>query len=876
MALNSSATPAIVDASDTATSTSPVVWKHPSGLTIIHRKWSAAPVVAVQLWVGVGSANENEHQLGMAHVHEHLVFKGTEKRGVGQIAEDVEAAGGSINAWTSLEETVYHVVMPAAVGGLGVDVLLDGTLRTKFDPEEVERELEVIREEIRRGDDVPARSHMEHVFSSIWKSHPYGRRVIGSIESVSAFDQDQLKDFHAQWYQPANMRLVVVGDCSRAQVEEWVEASLGAQAFAATAGELEVAEFDRSPNLPVLEYREVENARVTLAFHGPKMTHPDYPAIEMLCMLIAGSNSSVLYDRLVRKEQLAVSAWSDSMVLRHDGVILAGATFSPENSVFDIIRVLGQELGGAPARLRENDLQRAKRSYEASHLHANATVQGIANAYGSGHLHLGDAHWQKEWMEKIRNVQLEDVTRVAKKWLSPQTLTIVAQFPLSEQEKEVRPSTLLDAFEDGFQVRQRQAKKQSPPDHQGYQQFELENGIRLIVQPDRTLPVFHLRMGVLAGSQVDELAGAGRSSLMTSLLTSGNTRLDTQALERELDRLGANASASLGQTTTVLALSGLKEEQAASLEIAQWCWFQSTFQKEEIDRAKRVRERALIQQYENPHYIAARALRQAFFGEDHPYATPSRGTLESLAALSQDDMRAAHQYLLDPSRLAVSVVGDVDIEALIDQLSAWGADHEKRPVILPTIVAPAWPKRQDISVEHQRKQAVVYVSYPGLGRDDDDAAALNVLTVIMSGQGGRLFKTLREQRSLAYSVSMGSEAFRDTGMVYGRMETSPDKIDEAVFGLREELTKLCEQPLQASEVERAKARIAGQMQVALQTGGTRASLTLRDQLLGRGYRYGLDYPERFQDVTAQQIQRVAQRLLQQDHEIVVVARPART
>lgn len=870
--LNMSSASSAPDARAVLDSSSPSVWTHRSGLTVVHRSLRTAPVVAVQLWVGVGSAQENLEQLGMAHVHEHLVFKGTEKRGVGQIAGEVEAAGGSINAWTSLEETVYHVVMPSNAGALGVDILLDGTLRTKFDAEELGKELEVIREEIRRGDDVPARSHMEYLFSTAWKNHPYGRRVIGSIESVSAFDAPKLKAFHSTWYQPENMRLVVVGDCTREDVEAWVDATLGEQDFEAKPLPVLDAGFDRSSSLPIVEYREVENARVTLSFPGPSSADPDYPAIELLCTLLAGTNSSVLYDRLVRTDQLAVSAWSDVMTLRMDGLILAGATFAPETSICEVVKVLGQELAGLAFRVRDADLQRAKRSFESSHLLSGATVQGLANSYGSGALHLNDADWQARWMERLRAVSLDDIRRVARAWLDPAKLLIVAQLPLNQRANELRPSALLDAFDDGFKQKKRTERSRSEADHQGYIQMTLDNGMRLIVQPERTLPIFSMSLGTLAGSLNDAPQSAGRSTMMAGLLTCGNAQRDTQALERELDQLGCNASASSGQQTTVFSLNGLSEEQGASLELAEWCWFESNFDEAELERAKRVRLRGLIQQEENPGFLAGRALRETFFA-GHPYALSARGTQDTVAQLSREDMLAAHAELLHPSELVMSVVGDIDLEALVDQVSGWGRERSssRGPQVL--VPAPVWPSAQEVIVEHQRKQAVVFVAYPGLGRDAPEAPALTVLSTIMSGQGGRLFKALREERSMAYSVSMGYDAFADAGIVYGHMETSPDKITDAIEGMREQLVRLCTDPLSEDEVARAKARLAGQTQVGLQLGASRASVTLRDELLGRGYRYGLDFPQRIEAVNASSIRALAERLLRPEHEVVVVSRP---
>src|SRR5699024_7421623 len=119
---------------------------------------------------------------------------------------------------------------------------------------------------------------------------------------------------------------------------------------------------------PVVEYRVVENARVTVAFKGPASDHPDHPAVQLLCMLLAGNNSSVLYDRLVRGDGVAISAWSDSFALQKDGLVLAGATFAPDASIYDVLRILGEELADVSHRVRIDDLLRAKRAFESSHL----------------------------------------------------------------------------------------------------------------------------------------------------------------------------------------------------------------------------------------------------------------------------------------------------------------------------------------------------------------------------------------------------------------------------------------------------------------------------------------------------------------------------
>ena len=125
---------------------------------MLFQRNTVAPVVAVQVWVRVGSGDETEAEAGLAHVHEHMLFKGTERRAVGAIARDIESVGGQINAWTSFDQTVYHVVVPSRFVDQGLDVLLDAAANSAFEPTELERELEVIQEEIRRTEDMPARA----------------------------------------------------------------------------------------------------------------------------------------------------------------------------------------------------------------------------------------------------------------------------------------------------------------------------------------------------------------------------------------------------------------------------------------------------------------------------------------------------------------------------------------------------------------------------------------------------------------------------------------------------------------------------------------------------------------------------------------------
>src|SRR3954464_14730796 len=187
-----------------------------NGLTSLGEENHAAPVVAIQVWVRVGSADERSDEAGLAHLHEHMLFKGNARRGPGQIARTVEACGGEINAWTSFDQTVYHVVLASRFFAEGMDVLADAVTSAAFDRDELQREIEVVCEEIRRSQDSPTRKLSRELFALAFRRHPYGKPVIGTEESVRGFTRAGLLSFYRRWYRPENAVVIVVGDIREA------------------------------------------------------------------------------------------------------------------------------------------------------------------------------------------------------------------------------------------------------------------------------------------------------------------------------------------------------------------------------------------------------------------------------------------------------------------------------------------------------------------------------------------------------------------------------------------------------------------------------------------------------------------------------------
>src|SRR5262249_5475499 len=186
-----------------------------NGLRVVIQEDHFAPVVAIQIWVKAGSADETPDVAGAAHVHEHMIFKGTDRRPVGAIAAEVESSGGHINAFTTADHTVYHLILASRHFTTGLDIIADSMQYSTFDPHELTKELQVVMEEWKRCDASPTSRAATALFRLAYSTHPYGRPVIGFRETIEALNRERVLNFYHRWYHPNNMTLVVVGDIDK-------------------------------------------------------------------------------------------------------------------------------------------------------------------------------------------------------------------------------------------------------------------------------------------------------------------------------------------------------------------------------------------------------------------------------------------------------------------------------------------------------------------------------------------------------------------------------------------------------------------------------------------------------------------------------------
>jgi zinc protease len=836
------------------------VEKLSSGVTVLLREAHLAPVVEVQAWAGVGSADEGPGESGLAHFHEHMLFKGTKKRGVGEIAGAVEGAGGRINAFTSFDATCYHVTLPSDSLALGLDVLADAVQHSRFDPVEVAREIEVVLEEIRRSEDDPQHVLGDALFATVYQGHPYRAPVLGTRESVSSFTQEKLLRFYRRWYAPDNLTLVAVGDLDADDFLRRAEAAFAGATPSGARRQRPVEPPQRAQRLCRIE-RDFERAALELCWPAVPFRHPDAPLLDLLAFVLGQGESSRL-DRRV-KEELGLADRVDASCYTplDPGVFSVGADLDPDltpallEAVVREVEALRREPVGA------EELEKARRNFLAAKAWEQESVSGMARKLGSAQLLTGDPSYEDAYLAAVRAATQSDLLRVAREWLVPerQNLALVAPTGAAPTEEELRA-----ALERGAQSASRRfappgrAAARAPSVHA----YQIGEGVRLLVQPRREIPVVAARGALLGGQLAESEPTAGLTHFTSSLWMRGTEAYGAAEFARRVESLAADVDSFAGRSSCGVTLDCPSESFADVLELFACALLTPAFAEEEVLRERRDTLAALARREDR---LAVRAfdLFASAHWERHPYRLPIPGTPDTVKRFGREELMAHHQRLVRADNLVLAVVGDVDPDraaALVQRHFAELRGGGTLEASLPPIEPPPHEVRTAIE-RKDRAQAHLVIGFRGLAVHDPDRHALEVLTQILSGQGGRLFLELRDRQSLAYSVGATNVEGFHPGFFAITIATAPEKLDDARGGILAELHRVLDAAPPEAELERARRYLLGSFAIDRQRSSTRALQLALDARYGLEGDFDVDYPDRIRAVTADDVLRVARRVI---------------
>lgn len=381
----------------------------PNGLKILLKEDHTVPVVAMQVWANCGAIHESPRIAGISHALEHMVFKGTPTRSPGEITRAIESNGGAINAATQIESTYYYIDIPSYGSKKALDVLADTLISPAFPAAELERERLVILEEIKRREDHPNSVLWDGFSSDIFEGSPYGKKIIGSVETVSALTRKDLQDYFSTFYVPEKMCVVLVGDFKKPAILAQAEKLFGKIPAKKAPPEPKFDFESHKPRSSVIK-KPFQLAHIAMGIPTVGFKDQDVVKLDILSDVLGGGISCRLFQKLREELKVVLSITTDYMAFQEKGAFAIFAESFPEKAGEVKARIIQEVNNLKSTPITQVELERAKTRIKSSWLHEAETYQDRASTLASFHT-CGRLDLLSSYIAQVEKTTLEDIVQ---------------------------------------------------------------------------------------------------------------------------------------------------------------------------------------------------------------------------------------------------------------------------------------------------------------------------------------------------------------------------------------------------------------------------------------------------------------------------------
>ena len=851
-----------------------------NGLTVLVKEMPGTRVATVQIWVKTGSVYENADEAGITHFIEHMIFKGTETRGPGELAGAIESVGGRINAYTSYEYTVYHATLSAVHWDMAFELLAEAVMHSVFDPLELEREKKVVLEEVSMRYDRPNITLFHELMATAYTKHPYRFPVIGNVESINSFSRDKIMEYIRKHYYPQNMTVVVAGDVKGREVIARATDIMGNMA----RGETE------PPALPVEPVQEqarfftlkadIMQPQMAIAIPVSKFDSPDTPVLDVLAQIAGHGETSRLYRSLRDDKQLVYGINASAFTPADPGMFEITAVLDGNNMLPAFEATLTELFKLQYFFVTDEELKRAKRGLESDFVFNLERVEGQARVLGSFEMMTGDPR-EEEYLEKIRAVTHEDIKKAAQKYFSEKTINVGFLMPADS------------VFEPGMQeietsiARAREAAIHSDSEAMlpnsylsRVHRFRLENGITLLVREDDTVPTVGIRAVFPGGLREETPLTNGAFSFISDLLPKGTRRMTAKELAEAVADMAGGLTGFSGKNTFGIKADFLARFFPDGLVLVRDVMREPAFDPQEAEKIRPELLAQLKQQDDSLTSLAFQEFNSQLFG-GHPYGLNSIGSEDAIKSFTTAALEGIYFKHARPENLVLAISGDVKAEETKDLVNrlfgdwqrekSWENKRIEEEMLPPTTLT----KEKIKEISRDKEQVHLVIGFLGATLKDTDRFGLEVLDTILSGQSGRLFIELRDKQSLAYSLSSFSFFGLDTGAFGIYVGTSPEKKEQAINSVWHELKTIREKRVDEEELDRAKNILISQYELALQTHSAQALELGLNETYGLGQDFGSRYIQAIEEIDAAKVIEVARKYILPNAYVMIAVGAAR-
>ena len=825
-----------------------------NGLTVLVTEMPVTPVVSVYALVKTGSATEGEFLgTGISHFFEHMLFKGTKTRAVGQIATQIQAVGGSINASTGKDYTIYTITVPYDAFDLALDILADMLMNSSMDPQEVEKERQVIFGEMRMNNDQPDRYLGELAYLHAYIRHPYRHPVIGYETLLAGVTREDLVDYYQTHYTPNNTILSIAGNISTRDIlpkikETFKEFKRGKEILRNLPDEPE--------QISARRYEETyptDLTRMSLMFRGVRLLDNDLTALDVLAMILGQGESSRLYGDVYKKKNL-VHAISASNYTPMDRGLFEIESLLEEKNVDATIDACWKQMDVIKKDgVKKQELEKAKRQVLRDFIFSRQTTSHVAHSQALDEAYAGDYQFSRKYVEAIRQVTGADVQRAAQRYLTQKNSTLVILRP----QKETGPEVSQD--------------EQAMPGE--IVKHTLANGLTVLLREDHTFPIVAIHFVMNGGLRVETDELNGISKMTAAMWTKGTKSLSAVQIAQKTESLGISLGGFSGKNSLGLSASFLGEDLDAGLSLLADAVNHPTFPEEELLNVKEDTRSVIRRREDNISRFTGQAVKQLLFLK-HPYRLEEEGSLASVDRITRGDILKFYQKYAVANNIVLSVFGDIQPEDVLRRVKKDFGSLASNSVSLTDSNEEPLTEPRETQLMMEKEQAMVMMGFQGVMIKDEDRYGLDILASILgSSFSGRLFNSIREELGQAYTLGGYSVPGMGAGYLVLYVLTSDDKLSDVRTLLEKEITRLQTDLVPDQELADMKTYLKGDFKTEHETNAALSFTSSLDELYGLGFNDHKNYDEYIDKVTKEDIQHLARMYLDLKKAVVVLTRP---
>lgn len=865
---------------------------------------ASRPTISVNMTVLVGSRHEGYGEAGMAHLLEHLVFKGTPT--FPDVPKALRDHGANFNGTTNVDRTNYFETLPATDENLEFAIHLecDRLVNSFIKREDLMSEFTVVRNEFENGENSPQRVLSQRVQAVAYEWHNYGKSTIGNRSDIERVPIDNLQDFYRRFYQPDNVVLIVTGKFEVPKALELATKYLGSipkpeRKLNATYTEEPAQDGERT----VILRRVGKIGSLMAAYHMPAASHPDWAPLSILASILSEDKIGRLDKNLVEPNiATSASAFADSA---HDPGLFMFSAQPSEGKMEDTEKILldvVENLGNQP--FTDEEVQRAKvrakRGYENTITSAASMMQALSSASA-----LGD--WRLWFLQRdrIAAVTAEDVNRVANTYFKTHNRTIGRFIPVDQPQRLSVPAVesiadMVKDYKGGAAVESGEEFNPTPENIDARTTFAEVGGVKVAMLPKKNRgDTVNMTLTLRYGNE-DSLRNLSTAAgMLPSMLMTGTKTLDRQALRQKLDDLGVRMSAGGGAgggrrggrggrgggggTAGSLSFSieAKKDSLADGIKLMADVLRNPAFSEEEFEQMKAQSIAMMSQMTTEPSMLANSQLSRAlsdYEKGDVRYARTVEETIEEMESLTLDRVVSVYQDQVSSAVGEVAIVGDFDPEQALaeigEALKDWESSTKYNRIERTAKKGLAGSKGDILTPDKANAVFLAGLSFP-MNEDSEEDIPLEIGNFILGGGtlSSRLGDRIRQKEGLSYGVtsSVSIPSRGDDARFSINAITNPENIDAVEKAAMEELTRFIEEGPTQAEIDDAKKAYLEARKIGRASDGAIAGQLASNLDLGRSMAYVAEEEKKIEKLTAADVQKAFKKFIDPKKLVIIRA-----